>query len=136
MPDQPCDLLAPTDLNVVLPGAVPITRPTVHDPAVSMAQCSWKIGSNSLDLEILTNSTTDPYKSRAALLRNAKTLPGLGERAVEADNLAANDPTKRITVLVGSGNVAIQVAARIFGQMSLDRVVYEAQTALSHLSGN
>jgi hypothetical protein len=136
VPDQPCDLLTPTDLNVVLPGAQPITRPAVHGPTVSMAQCSWKIGSNSLDLEILTNSKTDPYKSRAALIRNAKTVPGLGERAVEADNLAVSDPTKRITVLVGAGNVALQVTARLFGQMSLDRVVYEAQTALSHLSGN
>jgi hypothetical protein len=136
VPEQPCDLLAPTDLNVILPGAVAITRPGVRDPTGSSAQCSWKLGANSLDLEVLTNSVTDAFKGRAALIRNAKAIPGLGDRAVEADNLAVSEPTKRITVLVGAGNAAIQVTAHVLGQVSLDRVEYEAQTALSHLTAN
>jgi hypothetical protein len=47
--------------------------------------------------------------------------------------LSANDPSKRIVVLVGLGNAAIEITARVFGQVTLDRVEYTAQAALAHL---
>jgi hypothetical protein len=132
VPDQPCDLLDPNNINVVLPGAQPIARPVTS----ASAGCSWRLGGNSLDVEVWTNSDGDPYRDRAAVIRSAKAVPGLGDRAVESDNLAVSDPSKRIVVLVGASNVAIEVTARVFGQMTLDRVEYAAQMALTHLAGH
>jgi hypothetical protein len=132
VPAQPCDLLDVNNLKLVLPGAVPIARPLTS----TSAGCSWRLGGNSLDIEVMTNSGGDPFRDRAALIRSAKAVPGLGDRAVESDNLAVSDPSKRIVVLVGASNVAIEVTARVFGQMTLDRVEYAAQMALTHLAGN
>jgi hypothetical protein len=136
VPDQPCDLLAANNLTIVLPGAVPIVRPVIRSATSTSGGCSWRVGGNALDVEVFTNSAGDPFRDRAAVVRNGKAVSGLGDRALESDNLANNDPSKRIVVLVGSGNAAIEVTARVFGQMTLDRVEYAAQMALSHLTGN
>jgi hypothetical protein len=134
LPAQPCTMLSPTEAGAVLPGSVPIARPGTRSTNISTAGCSWRAGGNSLDLELFKDARTDPLRLYAALLKSPKTLPGIGDEAVEADNLTVKTPLKMVVILARDADVVVQITVRMHGQIDLGAVETATQAAISRLT--
>jgi hypothetical protein len=118
----------------VLPGSVPIPRPGTHSANISTTGCSWRAGGNSIDLEIFKDARTDPFRLYTALLKGPKPLQGIGDEAVEADNLTVKTPLKMVVILARNADVVVQIIVRMHGQINLGAVETATQVAISRLT--
>jgi Protein of unknown function (DUF3558) len=134
MPANPCALLTASETGALLPGATAIPRPGTRAPTISTAGCSWRVGGNSLDVEIFKDNRTDPFHLYSALLQKPKPVDGIGDQAVESDNLTVKTSLKMVVILVRDADLVVQVTARNRGQLDLVGVETATRAALSRLT--
>ena len=129
LPADPCSVLADADVAPVIgAGAVAIVRPRLTSATVSSVSCSWRNQTSDLAVTETSDGAADPFAFRLPALRNPQPVPGLGDQAVESDNLAGPPSgSSAVSVLVRDGDV------RVFGTTTVAKVLTATQAALGRL---
>jgi hypothetical protein len=133
LPTDPCSVLSTSEVATFLPGSTPVPRTLIQSASGSTAACSWRWGSNTLNVELTKNSAKDPFLFRAALLKNPQPVSGLGDQAFESDNLSTPAQSKSVVVLVRDGDLAIEVTAHMAGKVTLAYVEAATSAVIAHL---